>query len=143
MKDSKDHSEKSLNRLIRYGCGGVATTLLNIFLYQFLLLFLDYKISNLISIVLSKIFAYTVNKNFVFHSKCRDRKELLSEILRFIVMRGATGLIDYFGLIAAVEIFGLNKVWSKYLIQLIVIILNYILGKKAVFIAADHTQDDE
>lgn len=140
MKDSNDNKKKSLKRIIRYGCGGVATTLLNIFLYQFFLLFLDYRISNIISIVLSKIFAYTVNKHFVFHSKCRNMRELLSEIFRFIVMRGATGLIDYFGLIAAVEIFGMNKIWSKYLIQLIVIILNYILGKKAVFITTDETK---
>ena len=127
--------------MLRYGCFGLATTAVNIVVYQTLLLFLDYRISNLIAILASKLFAYMTNKRFVFHSKCSNKRELLQEICRFILARGATGLLDYFGLIIAVDVFHLNRVWSKYGIQVIVIILNYVLGKKAVFLGSNENKD--
>ena len=130
-------ANKRFAEIVKYGITGLATTLVNIAVYQFLLLFLDYKISNLIAIVASKLFAYVTNKLFVFGSKCRSVKELLAEMLRFILARGATGLFDYFGLFFAVEVLHFSRVGSKYVIQAIVIILNYILGKKAVFLNRD------
>lgn len=133
---------KKVTELVRYGISGAGTTLLNIFLYQFLLIFLDYRVSNLIAILVSKTFAYAVNKKYVFRSKCKNTRELIAEIVRFIVTRGATGLLDYFGLILAVETFGFDRVWSKYVIQAIVIVLNYILGKRAVFVNND-AEDQE
>lgn len=91
-------ANKRFAEIVKYGITGLATTLVNIAVYQFLLLYLDYKISNLIAIVASKLFAYVTNKLFVFGSKCRSVKELLTEMLRFVLARGATGLFDYFGL---------------------------------------------
>ena len=55
-------------------------------------------------------------------------------MVRFVLARGATGMFDYFGLMVAVELFHFDPVWSKYGIQLIVIILNYVLGKRIVFV---------
>lgn len=132
----KKRSLKSLlnwRELISYGIFGVATTIVNIVLYQCFLFFIDYKVSNLIAIVGAKLFAYFVNKKFVFHSKCANMKELCNEIIRFIVTRGFTGVIDYFGVIFLVEVVQCDKSYSKYIIQVVVIILNYIFGKKMVF----------
>ena len=133
-KNNLSFDRKKITELVRYGFFGAATTVLNLAVYQLLLLFMDYRISNLIAILAAKIFAYVVNKRFVFRSKCGSIKSLLAEMLRFIITRGATGLFDYFALILAVEVFGFERVWSKYVIQVIVIILNYVLGKKAVFL---------
>ena len=119
--------------LISYGIFGVATTVVNIAIYQIFLNFVDYKISNLIAIIGAKVFAYIVNKKFVFHSKCANYRDFICELVRFIFARGFTGLVDYFGLILLVEVFTLNETYSKYMIQVIVIILNYIFGKKMVF----------
>ena len=127
-------NRKKLMELFRYGIIGAATTIVNIALYQVLILFLDYRISNLTAIMASKTFAYVTDKHFVFHSHCDSRKELLQEILRFILARGATGLLDFFGLVFAVDLLHLSKVWSKYVLQVLVIMLNYVLGKKAVFL---------
>ena len=127
-------NSKSIRELVLYGIFGVATTLVNIIIYQvFLKCNLDYRVSNLIALIGTKLFAYVVNKNFVFHSKCENFRELCEEFFKFAVTRGLTGLIDYFGLIFAVEILGFSKVYSKYVIQFIVIALNYIFGKEAVF----------
>lgn len=126
-----------------YAVFGVATTLVNIGVYQgaLSLLHMDYWVSNLIALIASKIFAYIVNKKFVFRSKCEDKKALCKEMIRFIFARGATGLIDYFGLLLAVEVFAWNQIYSKYVLQAIVILLNFILGKKAVFVSGAGRQN--
>ena len=135
--DEKHKTHDRWRELFRYAVFGAATTVVNIAVYQLLLLFLDYRISNLIAILASKLFAFVTNKRFVFRSRCHSLRELLGEILRFILARGATGLLDYFGLILAVEVFRLDRVWSKYGLQALVIVLNYVLGKKAVFISTE------
>ena len=47
--------------------------------------------------------------------------------------RGFTGIIDIFGMFYAVEILKADEMFTKCVIQVIVIILNYILGKRVVF----------
>lgn len=121
-------------QIISYGVTGILTMFFNIATYQILILFsLDYKISNLIAIVLTKIVAYILNKECVFHTKCKNTSELLNEIIRYTFARGFTGVVDYLGVVFLVEILYFDKIYSKYFIQLIVIALNYILGKKMVF----------
>lgn len=121
-------------QIISYGIFGVLTTVINIASYQVLLLFVDYKISNLIAIILTKIVAYIVNKKFVFRTKCQSILELLKEMCRYTITRGLTGIIDYVGVIILVEFFHFNESYVKYLVQILVIVLNYIFGKKAVFV---------
>ena len=112
---------------------GIATTVVNIGVYQCLLNGMDYRISNLIALVVAKLFAYTTNKLFVFHSRCNSFKELISEFIRFFFARGFTGFFDCLGLLVAVEILHFDRIWSKYIMQAIVIVLNYILSKTIVF----------
>ncbi len=137
-------SEKNIKRLkelIRYGLVGFSTTLINLLTYHGLLFFLDYKIANLIALVVSKTYGYFANKKIVFRSHTKTIRSFLSEVLRFVFARGITALVDYFGLILAVETFGFDKIISKYVIQVIVIILNYILGKFMVFTAVEKSED--
>ena len=120
---------------ILYGIFGIFTTFLNIGLYQLLIyLGIVYTNANLVALIVTKISAYIVNKIFVFNSKTENFVELAKEIGRFIVARGATMLLDYFGLIVMVELFGANKSISKYIITILVIVINYFVGKKHVFI---------
>jgi len=126
--------DKRFKELFIYGIWGLLTTVLNFFVYRILLAWaVDYRISNLIALVVTKLAAYFVNKNFVFHTKCASISELCREFLRFVASRGITGLIDYFGLIILVELFSANEIYSKYFISLAVIILNYIFSKKVIF----------
>lgn len=121
-------------QVISYAIFGVLTSIANLATYQALILWFDYKISNLIAIIFAKILAYIVNKKFVFHTKCANITELLKEMFRYVLARGFTGVIDYFGLIFLVEFCKLDEAYMKYFTFTIVIILNYILGKKTVFI---------
>lgn len=116
---------------------GTCTTLLNLGIYRALLwVNTKYWLANLIAMLLSRIFAYVTNKLFVFKSRTGTVKSLLLEMLRFILARGFTGLIDVFGLIFLVEAIGMNEIISKYLLMAIIILLNFVLGKKLVFRSA-------
>ena len=135
--------KKFVNReTVLYAVFGVLTSVLNVVLFKVLLMAnLEYKFANLITLIVVKITAYICNKNFVFKSKCANIVELLKEIGRFIIARGATMLIDYFGLIIMVDIINLPKVPSKIFITVFVIVINYVIGKKHVFKNAEKNGD--
>ena len=119
---------------ITYILVGLTTTAVNLIIYQGLLFFnVDYKIANIFAVILCKVYGYFANKLIVFKSRCDNWKELLKELVRFILARGFTGVVDYFGLIFVVEVCNCDKVISKYAISVLVIVLNYIRGKKMVF----------
>lgn len=123
-----------INRqVIDYFIWGVSTTLVNLVLYTLLCLIVDYRIANFIAIIVCKIYAYVVNKYFVFRSRCGNMKELFQEVSRYVLSRGFTGLVDYVGVLILVEVAGIHKLASKYFITVLVMFLNYILGKYAVF----------
>lgn len=128
-----DENKKRIKELIRYGIVGASTTIINLLAYHLFLLFLDYKIANLIALVISKTYGYFANKNIVFHSKTDSFVSFIREVFLFVFARGITAIVDYFGLIVAVDVLGLDKIISKYVIQIIVIVLNYVLGKYMVF----------
>ncbi|WP_164473044.1 GtrA family protein [Clostridium sp. E02] len=130
---------RQINRILNsdkvlYGVFGIITSILNIVLFQVLIWTgLDYRYSNFITLVVVKLAAYLCNKNFVFQSKSGSRLELLKEFCRFVVARGATMIIDYFGLIFMAENLRADKFISKCLITVLVIAINYFVGKKHVF----------
>lgn len=119
---------------ISYVVFGVLTTVVNILLFRVgLEAGITYSIANLIAIIGAKVFAYITNKLFVFRHRCESFRALLLEMLRFVFARGFTGLVDFFGLLFAVELLHADEMIAKYILQVIVILLNYILSKKVVF----------
>lgn len=116
----------------RYLFWGVMTVLLNYFSYLLLKQFLAYQIANLGSIIITKVFAYCTNKKFVFQTKT-NFKEQLSEIFRYILGRGLTGIVDFLGLIILVNVLSMDDRIGKIIMIVITTALNYILGKIFVF----------
>ena len=121
--------------VISYIICGLVTTLVNILLFKILFenCNVTYGIANIIAVVLAKVFAYFANKYFVFQHRCESKREVLAEMTKYIITRGFTGLIDIFGMFFAVEILHANQMTTKYILQVIVIVLNYLLGKNVVF----------
>lgn len=131
-KKTKEYIIKK--RIVIYGICGVATTVINIGLYQLLLYVnLDYKIANLIAVIVTKLLSYISNKLFVFQSKTNSIIELIKEFGRFMITRGFTTVIDYFGLIMLVELANVNQVYAKYIILFFIIIFNFVMGDKFIF----------
>ena len=121
-------------KTILYTVFGVITSIENIILFKLLLYFmLEYKTANFITLVVVKLTAYVCNKNFVFRSKTGSWIGLAKEFGRFLVGRGATMLLDYFGLIFMVELLSLDVLFSKCLVTVAVIVINYFVGKNHVF----------
>ena len=119
---------------ISYGFWGVITTLLHIVLFYILTkVGIKYYIANIITLITIKTIAYIVNKIFVFKTKCKNKKELFKEIIKYIFSRLFTMLLDYFGLILLVEVFNINELVGKIIVLIVVIIVNYLLCKKYVY----------
>ncbi|MEN6637391.1 MAG: GtrA family protein [Clostridiaceae bacterium] len=134
-KKCRNTFKKVLNpETIYYAVFGVLTTILGVAVYRILLYVgMDYHYANLISLIIGKLAAYICNKLFVFKVHQNSFVELLKEFGRFVVARGASFFIDYFGVIFAVEVLHGDKVISKYIFAVLVLILNYIFGKLVVF----------
>lgn len=129
MKVNKIFEKKEA---VRYLFWGVATVLVNYFSYLLLEQFLMYQVANLISIVVTKVFAYCTNKKFVFRTNTNFKEQIL-EIFRYALGRGFTGVVDFFGLILLVDILLIDDKLGKMIMIIITTILNYFCGKLFVF----------
>lgn len=120
---------------ILYIVFGVLTTAINIiaFFVCSRLVNLSLIPSNIIAWILSVLFAFVTNKIYVFNSKNYSFSIVLRELIDFIVARGATGILDLGLMYLFVSIIGIEDMISKIIINIIVIILNYILSKLYVF----------
>lgn len=119
---------------IQYIIWGVASAVLNIGLFRILISCnLDYNISNLITIIIVKLFTYITNKFFVFKTSYEGMIPLLKEIGAFILARSATSILDFVGVLFLVEVIHADQFISKCIVAVIVVIANYILSKKFVF----------
>ena len=126
---------KKNEEILNYLIFGVLTTIISIASYAiFTNIFnIDILISNILSWILSVLFAFVTNKLFVFKSKNNSFKASIVECLKFYASRlfslGAESLILHVG----ATILHINDMFVKVFAQVIVIILNYILSKILVF----------
>ncbi len=89
-------------------------------------------VSNTIAWTLAVIFAFITNKLFVFNSKSFAPKILVKEIPSFVLARVFSLIVTNLFLIFAGHI-GMNMLFAKALISVVVIVLNYIFSKLFVF----------
>ena len=126
---------------MRYLVFGVLTTLVNIVVsallyYLILSAFSDVirvNVSNVIAIIAAWIFAYVTNKLYVFESKTNNFKELIQEIISFTVCRLATAVIEIALMNLLVTILNFDYILMKIIVNIIIIILNFIFSKLFIF----------
>lgn len=110
---------------------GACTTLINIFTFWILRMFLvPLLISNIIAWILSVLFAFVTNKLFVFESK---NTNIWKEGISFFGFRIFSLGIDMGILYALVELLSCNEIFSKIMANIVVIIANYIFSKLFIF----------
>lgn len=111
---------------------GALTTVVSIGSYSIFskLLKINYLISNVLSWIVSVIFAYFTNRWFVFHSK---EKKKFKEFIAFVSSRLLTLLLDSCLMIVGVDYLKIDDLLTKILVQIIIVISNYILSKLIVF----------
>lgn len=123
-----------IKEILWYGFFGVLTTLVNIISFYFLdKAGINLYISNFIAWFLSVLFAFITNKLFVFDSKSLNKKVIAKEILSFFFFRIISLGIDMVGMYICVSIMNLAKMISKILMNIIVIVANYVFSKIFIF----------
>ena len=128
---------KKNREIISYLIIGVLTTIVSLISYYLLTITilspnnpLELTTANIISWIISVLFAYITNRKYVFQSK---DKNILKEASKFTLSRVTTLIIDILLMFIFVSILHFNDKIIKLLVQIIIIILNYIFSKLLVF----------
>ena len=112
--------------VISYIFWGVMTTLVNYVVYFICTkaLGIEYLISNVIAWFLSVLFAFWVNKVYVFRSYEKDAKTMV---------RVLSGVLETGMLALFVETMHFNDSVVKIAASVLVVIINYVLSKLIIF----------
>ena len=122
------------SEILWYGFFGVLTTLVNIISFALLdKTGLNVYFSNLLAWFFSVLFAFITNKLFVFDSKDFTFKVFFKELVSFFFFRIVSLGIDMAGMYVCLEAIKLNKMISKIIVNVVVIIANYVFSKLFIF----------
>ena len=123
--------------IILYLIFGVLTTVISLLTYYVLVYTIlnpnnafELQLANIISWVVSVLFAYVTNRKYVFESKNKNKKK---EISKFFLSRIITLLMDMLIMFIGVTILKGNDKIIKIISQVVVIVLNYLFSKLMVF----------
>lgn len=137
MKACKKNKE-----MINYIIVGILTTLVSLAVYYALVLTilnpedaLLLQVANVISWIAAVTFAYFANRKFVFESK---NEHIVLEAMKFYLSRLGTLLLDMTIMYIGVSLLFYNDKFVKIIVQIIVIIINYIFSKLFVFQKPQH-----
>ena len=128
-------------RFVRYLVAGGLTTAVNLGMFALLhnVAHTVFNLANIVAVSCSVVFAYVVNKRFVFRTRCENRTEFLREALSFFSARAVTIVFEVGVGYVLVDItkvhivLDLNEFWIKAALTVIVVLLNYLLSKVIVF----------
>lgn len=123
---------KYMHLIIKYLFFGMLTVVVSITSFWALMQInvLNENVCNLLSIILAIIFAYIVNRKFVFESV---EKNILKEFAKFVSARVISMLFELIAFYILVTCLLFNEMLIKIILTALVIILNYFLSKILVF----------
>lgn len=123
------------NSVMRYIFFGGCATLVNLGSYYILRLTTNLGINaaNIISVMIAIVFAYFTNSTFVFKSDAKTSGARLYEFVKFVSARLVTMVIEVGGVWVMADVLHINDYIAKFLIQFIVLALNYIFSKLFIF----------
>lgn len=137
MSGDRMEAYKKNKEVINYIMVGILTTLVSLAVYYALVLTilnpedaLLLQVANVISWIASVTFAYFANRKFVFESK---NEHIVLEAMKFYLSRLGTLLLDMAIMYIGVSLLFYNDKFVKIIVQIIVIIVNYIFSKLFVF----------
>ncbi len=130
MKFYKKHKH-----IINYFIFGAFTSIINVGSYAvcYELLNISNSLSNVISWFLAVLFAFVTNKLYVFDSKNLNAKTVLKEAAGFFSCRILTGVFELAAMYLFVDVMSYNGPLMKILVNVVVIVLNYVASKLFIF----------
>ena len=118
--------------IILYLIFGGLTTLVNMASFTLLneVCHLGWVPSNIIAWILSVVFAYITNRKYIFES---NNDNISKEIFLFFFFRVLSLGLDMLFMWLFIEMIGMHDLVSKLIVQVIVVVLNYVFSKLFVF----------
>ena len=117
--------------IIIYFIVGCLSTFVNLLSYAFYRLFIpSYLINIVLSWLTSLVFAFFMNRKYVFKSKNNKIKQ---EFLSFTISRLLTLGMEILFMYLLVDLIQVNDLIGKVIIQFLVFLANYLFGKFIVF----------
>ena len=136
LKKIKKLFHNLINReTLLYVLFGIGTTVINIVIFALFtkVLNINWQFSNAVAWICSVLFAFITNKIFVFESRDFGKKKLIFELFSFFAARLFSLLIEYGGLWLLIDVLSFGEIISKILMNVIVIIFNYVFSKLVIF----------
>lgn len=125
---------KKYRELLLYGVVGVLTTVINMLAFWLLAsTSMHYAVANVIAWALAVLFAFFANKIFVFENHGWSAPVVAHEAMTFFLSRAASLLVDEAGMWLMISVLHAGQMFSKLLVNIVVILINYVLGKFWVF----------
>lgn len=96
-------------------------------------------IANVLSWICAIVFAFAVNKLFVFQSRSWKKSVWLLELWKFLSARIVTGILEIVAVPVLVSIgldqtvFGVEGMAAKVIVSVAVVVLNYVFSKLFIF----------
>lgn len=114
-------------QMVNYVFFGGLTTLVNFVTYFVALKVLNIPNvpSNLIAWLVSVLFAFVVNKLYVFRSMSLEMKVILFELFSFVSVRLLTGALETVIMYVGVDVMNYNELVLKMIANVIVLLTNY------------------
>lgn len=117
--------------IIIYFIVGCLSTFVNLLSYAFYRLFIpSYLINIILSWLTSLVFAFFMNRKYVFKSKNNKIKQ---EFLSFTISRLLTLGMEILFMYLLVDLIQVNDLIAKVIVQFLVFLANYLFGKFIVF----------
>lgn len=130
---------KKYEEIINYLVFGVLTTIVSVVMYLFFANVVfsvktDFTVqaSNVLSWICAVTFAYITNRKYVFKSKTFGKKQV-KEVSDFFLARIFSLIVDMAMMFILFSIIHMDDTISKIIVQIVVVILNYVLSKVIVF----------
>ncbi len=93
---------------------------------------LDIQIANVLSWICAVSFAYITNRKYVFKSKTIGKAKI-KETVNFVLARITSLIVDMALMYIMFSLMHINDTIAKLIVQVVVVIMNYILSKIIVF----------
>ncbi len=120
---------------MRYLIAGGCTTLVNLLSFFLLRTFttIERNTCNAIAIAMAIAFAYFANKFFVFQSRKTGVYATIVEAVQFVGARVISMAVEILGFAILCDSFRIHEGLSKLLVQVVVLVLNYVFSKLFIF----------
>lgn len=113
--------------------GGLTTVVSFVTYYGLLFLEAHYIVAQILSWAFAVVFAFIVNKIFVFEDKDVSRKGLFRQIWQFVSVRIGSGVVETALLWLLVDVASIKEDIAKIPVTVLTVVINYIASKLFIF----------